>query len=159
MLLEFKISNYRSIGDEQTISFIPAQKQKDHLQNILRQGKYQALNAISIYGPNGGGKSNILKAMSLLDKLIHFSARTSSTSRLPFDPFLLREGWEYRPTSFEISFVIDENRYRYGLEFSASEIEKEWLFRKSAGREVNLFVREGETIDISSGFNGSKKNY
>lgn len=157
MLLEFKISNYRSIGDEQTISFIPAQKQKDHLQNILRQGKYQALNAISIYGPNGGGKSNILKAMSLLDKLIHFSARTSSTSRLPFDPFLLREGWEYRPTSFEISFVIEENRYRYGFEFTATEIVKEWLFRKSIGREVILFEREGETIDVSSGYNGTKK--
>lgn len=157
MLLEFKVYNYRSIGDEQTISLIPAPKQKDHLQNIISKGRYQALNAISLYGPNGGGKSNILRAMSLLDRLVHISARTSSTTRLPYDPFQLREGWENKPTRFEISFVIEENRYRYGLEFTASEIEKEWLFRKSAGREVNLFEREGETIDVSSGYNGSKK--
>lgn len=157
MLLEFKVSNYRSIGDEQIMSLIPAPKQKDHLQNIINKGRYQALNAISLYGPNGGGKSNILKAMSLLDRLVHISARTSSTTRLPYDPFLLREGWEDKPTGFEILFVIEENRYRYGLEFNSTEIKKEWLFRKSAGREVSLFEREGETIDVSSGYNGSKK--
>jgi len=157
MLLEFKVSNYRSIGEEQTISLIPASKQKEHPQNILTRSKYQALNAISLYGPNGGGKSNILKSMSLLDMLVHVSARTSSTTRLPYDPFLLREGWSDKPTTFEISFVIGENRYRYGLEFNASEIQKEWLFRKLSGREVKLFEREGEIIDVSSGYNGSKK--
>lgn len=157
MLLEFKVSNYRSIGEEQTISLIPAPKQREHPQNILRKGRYEALNAISFYGSNGGGKSNILKAMSLLDKLVHISAKTPSTTRLPYDPFLLREGWDSKPTRFEISFVIKESRYRYGLEFNASEITQEWLFRKSTGREVNLFQREGEIIDVSSGYNGSKK--
>lgn len=157
MLLEFKVSNYRSIGEEQTLSLIPAPKQKDHPQNIITRAKYQALNAISLYGPNGGGKSNILKSMSLLDMLVHMSARTSSTTRLPYDPFLLREGWSDKPTTFEISFVISENRYRYGIEFNAFDIQKEWLFRKSAGREVNLFIREGDTIDVSSGYYGSKK--
>jgi AAA15 family ATPase/GTPase len=159
MLLEFKVSNYRSIGDEQTISLIPAPKQKDHLQNIITKGRHQALNAISFYGPNGGGKSNILKAMSLMDRLVHISARTSSTTRLPYDPFLLREGWKDKPTRFEISFVINKNRYRYGLEFTESEIKKEWLFRKSTGREVNLFEREGEVIDTSSGFNSPDQGF
>jgi uncharacterized protein len=157
MLLEFKVANYRSIGAEQVLSLIPAPKQKDHLQNIISHGSYQALNAVSLYGPNGSGKSNILKAMSLLDRLVHISARTSSTARLPHDPFLLREGWEAKPTFFEISFIIENNRYRYGLEFNASEVKKEWLFRKSTGREVSLFEREGDTIDVSSGYKGIKK--
>ena len=158
MLLEFRVSNYRSIGEEQIISLVPATNQKEHLQNILSQGKHQALNAISLYGPNGSGKSNLLKAMSLLDKLIHISARTSSTSHLPYDPFLLREGLETKPTRFEISFVTnDDIRYRYGLEFTDIEVEKEWLYRKSTGREVNVFAREKDVIDVSSGFNGSRK--
>jgi AAA15 family ATPase/GTPase len=157
MLLEFRVCNYRSIGDEQVLSLIPASKQKDHLQNILTKGKYQALNAISLYGQNGSGKSNLLLAMSFLDKLIHISARTSSTTKLPYDPFLLREGWEGKPTRFEITFVIEENRYRYGLEFTEKEVLKEWLFRKSQSREVSLFERVESTIEVSSGFNGSKK--
>jgi AAA15 family ATPase/GTPase len=157
MLLEFKVSNYRSIGEEQTISLIPASKQKDYEQNIILEHKYSALNAIALYGANASGKSNILNAMSLLDKIIHISARTSSTTKLPYDPFLLRKGWENKPTAFEILFVIDKKRYRYGFEFNATEIQKEWLFRKSAGREVNLFERENEIIDVSTGYNGTKK--
>jgi AAA15 family ATPase/GTPase len=157
MLLEFKISNYRSIGEEQVVSLVPAQKQKDHPDNIINKGKYNALNAISLYGPNGGGKSNLLKSMSLLDMMVHISARTASTAKLPYDPFLLRSGWENKPTSFEISFIIDDSRYRYGFEYNVSQIMREWLFRKNQGREVNLFEREGEVIEVSSGFNGSKK--
>jgi uncharacterized protein len=157
MLLEFRVCNYRSIGEEQVLSLVPASKQKDHLQNILTKGKYHALNAISLYGQNGSGKSNLLLAMSFLDKLIHGSARTSSTTKLPYDPFLLREGWEGKPTRFEITFIIEENRYRYGLEFTEKEVLKEWLFRKSQSREVSLFEREESTIEVSSGFNGSKK--
>ena len=157
MLLEFRICNYRSIGEEQILSLIPAPKQKDYLQNIISKGKYHALNAIAIYGPNNGGKSNLLQAMSLLDKLVHVSARTSSTTKLPYDPFLLREGWNEKPTKLEITFIQNENRYRYGLEFTESKVEREWLFRKAQSREVNLFQREGEIIDTGDGFNGSKK--
>lgn len=157
MLLEFKVSNYRSIGEEQVLSLIPAPKQKDYLENIIELGKYRALNAISLYGSNSGGKSNILKSMSLLDRLVHMSARASSTTRLPYDPFLLREDFSNRPTTFEISFIVGENRYRYGFEFNEERIEEEWLFRKSIGREVIVFEREGDVIDVSSSFNGTKK--
>lgn len=54
--------------------------------------------------------------------LVHISARMSSTAKLPYDPFLLREGWEDKPTKFEISFIKDENRYHYGFEFNSEEI-------------------------------------
>lgn len=157
MLLEFRVSNYRSIGEEQIISLIPAPKQKDYLENIITSGKYQALNAISIYGPNNSGKSNLLLAMSLLDKLIHVSARTSSTTPLPFDPFLLREGWPDKPTFLGITFLLNQSRYRYGIEFTKEAIQTEWLYRKNEGREVRLFDRKNEIIDVGSGFNGSKK--
>ena len=157
MLIEFKVSNYRSIGEEQILSLVPAPKQKDYLENIISKGKYNALNALAIYGANGSGKSNLLLAMGLLDKLVHLSARSSSTTKLPYDPFLLRQGWESKPTKFEITFIIGHNKYRYGLEFFKEEIAREWLYRKSQGREVELFLRNGDTIDPSSGFKGNAK--
>ena len=157
MLIEFKVANYRSIGEEQILSLIPAPKQKEHLDNIISKGKHSALNALAIYGANGSGKSNLLLAMGLLNKLIHLSARSSSTTKLPFDPFLLREGWESKPTKFEISFIIEQEKYRYGVEFSREQITHEWLYRKSQGREVDLFLREGDTIDVSSGFKGNNR--
>ena len=157
MLIEFRVANYKSIGEEQVLSLVPASKQKEHSENILQKGKHQALNAVAIYGANASGKSNLLKAMGMLKKLINFSARSSSTTKLPYDPFLLREDWINKPTFFEIVFLIAEDRYRYGVEFNENEIVSEWLFRKSVGREVNLFQRSQDTIDVSSGFKGSSK--
>ena len=157
MLIEFKVSNYRSIGEEQSLSLIPAPKQKEYSDNIFTKGKHQALNAIAIYGANGSGKSNFLQAMSLLDSLIHLSARSSSTTKLPYDPFLLREGWDSKPTKFEITFIVGDDKYRYGFEFIKEEFVREWLYRKGPGREVALFLREGDTIDPSAGFKGNGK--
>lgn len=156
MLLEFKVSNYRSICEEQIISLVPATNQSEYPQNILTVDKYQALNAISIYGPNGGGKSNLLRSISLMDRMVNTSGRESSISSLPYDPFLLKTSCREKPTSLEISFIIAEDRYRYGFEYTSKEIKNEWLFRKTVGREVPLFNREGDTIDVSSGFDGSK---
>src|SRR5882757_1699906 len=157
MLLEFKVSNYRSIGEEQVLSLIPAPKQRDFPENIIREDKYESLNAIGIYGNNASGKSNLLLSMSLLDRLVHLSARTSSTTPLPYEPFLLREGWQTKPTRFEIIFILGTGRYRYGLEFVREEVLQEWLYRKGQSREVALFIREGETIDTGPGFNGNPK--
>lgn len=157
MLIEFKVSNYRSIGEEQVLSLIPTAKQKEYPDNIFTKGKHNALNAIAIYGANGSGKSNLLRAMRVLDRLIHLSARSSSTAKLPYDPFLLREGWENRPNKFEITFIVGSDKYRYGLEFLREEIVSEWLYRKGAGREVPLFLRKGDTIEPYPGLKGNSK--
>ena len=157
MLIEFRVSNYRSIGEEQVLSLVPAPKQKENPQNIIENGKYSALNAVAIYGANASGKSNLLKAMWTLDTIINVFAHSSSTRKLPYDPFLLREGWDKKPTFYEITFLIAGNRYRYGFEFDQSGIVSEWLFRKLSGREVNLFQRSKDIIDVSSGFKGLAK--
>lgn len=157
MLIEFRIANYRSIGEEQILSLLPAPKQKEFSGNILTNGKYKALNTIAIYGANASGKSNLILAMNMLDQLVHLSARSSSTTKLPYDPFLLRDGWDKKPTKMEIVFIIDRNKYRYGIEYFQDRIEKEWLYRKSEGREVSLFLREKDGIDVSSGFKGNSK--
>jgi len=157
MLLEFRVANYRSVGEEQILSFVPAPKQREYPENILSVSKYSMVNAIGIYGNNASGKSNLLLSISLLDKLVHLSARTSSTTPLPFDPFRLREGWTEKPTKLEITFILGENRYRYGLEFNKEEVLREWLYRKVASREVELFERKQDVIDVSSGYKGSAK--
>ena len=157
MLVEFSVSNYRSIGDKQTLSLTPAPKQKEYPNNVIVEGQFTALNAIAIYGSNASGKSNLLRCISVMDEIVHISSRTSSTTKLPFDPFVLKEGYMDKPTEFEIVFVNDEKRYRYGFSYTQSSIIQEWLYRKNVGREVPLFLRENDVIDVRSGFQGSKK--
>lgn len=157
MLIEFKVSNFRSIGEEQVLSLIPASSQKEYQDNIITDGKIEALNAIAVYGANGSGKSNLLRAIKHFESIVRKSSSTSSTSKLNYDPFLLREGWAVKPTSFELTFSLNELRYRYGFEYNESAILKEYLFRKAVGREVNVFQREGDVIDPSSTLKGNAK--
>ncbi len=157
MLLEFRVTNFRSIGEEQVLSLVPTNGQKEYPENILSDSKHASLNAIAIYGANGSGKSNLLRGMDIMRTIILRSARASSTSKLPYDPFLLRDGFEGMDTSFEILFVTDNSRYRYGFSYNQDKISKEWLFRKITGRETKLFERVDDVIDVSSGFKSSAR--
>ena len=113
MLIEFKVANYRSIGEEQVLSLVPASNQNEYPDNIIQKSSYAALNGIVLYGANGSGKSNLLRAIVAMSNIIRISAMSSSTSLLPYDPFLLREGYAQKNTTFEMTFVIGESRYRY----------------------------------------------
>ena len=157
MLVEISVSNYRSIGDKQILSLTPAPKQEEFPNNIITDGQFAGLNAIAIYGSNASGKSNLLRCISVMNEIVHFSSRTSSTTKLPFDPFALKEGYVDKPTEFEIIFIKDDKRYRYGFSYTQLSIKREWLYRKNVGREVPLFLREDDVIDVRSGFQGSKK--
>lgn len=149
MLIEFRVCNYRSIGEEQVISLVPAPKQREYPENVFQESGYDALNVVAFYGANGSGKSNLLMALALFEEIIALSSRFSSVQKLPWEPFLLREGWTEKPTRFEITFILNNNRYRYGVEFKTT-IEKEWLYRKAVSREVPVFLREADIIDASS---------
>ncbi len=157
MLIAFKVSNYRSISKEQIISLVPAAKQKDYPANIISVGKYDSLNAVALYGANASGKSNLLKAISLLEKLLHLAPIVNSTTKLPYSPFLLEEGYENLPTRLEIVFIADENQYRYIIEYNRNAIVSEYLYRKKTGREVILFARQNDVIEVSKGFEGTTK--
>lgn len=157
MLVQFKVSNYRSIGDEQVLSLVPAGNQKEFADNIIGENSNKVLNLVAVYGANGSGKSNLLTALGLYLHMIKTSSKVSSTDRLRYDPFLLREGWEEKPTVFEMVFTSNEYRYRFGFSYNATSILSEWLFRKKTGREVNVFQREGEIIEVSSGLKGNAK--
>lgn len=151
MLLEFRVTNFRSVCEEQVLSLRPETKHRDVLANILTRGRHQALNALALYGPNDSGKSNLLLAIDRLDFLVGTPPHGASTDRLPYDPFLLRQGWEKKPTEFEITFVSNGKYYRYGVAYTATVVVREWLYRKNTGREVPLFEREGDTIETHSG--------
>ena len=157
MLLEFRVTNYRSIGDKQILSLVPSNRQKEYKENVISENNNSSLNAIAIYGANGSGKSNLLKALKDMYDIILTSVRNPSTAKLTYDPFLLREGFDNMDTSFEIVFFANNSRYRYGFSYNQDKISKEWLFRKITGRETKLFERDDDVIDVSSGFKSSPK--
>ncbi len=157
MLIEFTVSNFRSIANKQIVSMVPEKNVNELPQNIVERHKSSALNVLAMYGPNNSGKTTILQGLHLLVYLLRTSAARNSNEELPYEPNLLVSGYSEKPTELSMVFVHEGARYRYGLSFDQKNILTEWLYRKKVGREVALFVREGDIIDVTSALEGGKK--
>jgi AAA15 family ATPase/GTPase len=149
MLLEFRCKNFRSFRDEQKISLVAARTRSQELDKRLIETKIKGvagLRCAAIYGSNGSGKSNLLKAMAQFSVMISASQkRWDSTDKIPvWDPFMLDENSRSGETEFEATVLIDEVEYRYGFRFNETVISEEWLY-EYAPKERTLFRRK--TLD------------
>ncbi len=67
-------------------------------------------------------------------------------------PFKLDAESEKNPSHFEVCFLLNEVRYRYGFEVDRIAVKKEWLFRAEKVKEEALFLREGNGIEVTGDF-------
>lgn len=148
MLLEFSVTNYLSFKKKATLS-LSATVIKEHIEsNIFSSGRYNLLKGAILYGANASGKSNFVKAMSTMRRLVLQSFVQSSTNELDITPFLLNTETEKAPSSFEVLFLIEGVRYRYGFEVDNRNVLSEWLFDAPKQAERPLFIREKDGIEI-----------
>jgi len=158
MLSQFTVKNYKSIRDEITFD-MQAVAISEHTKHIIEDTdgeKY--LPVASIYGPNGGGKSNVLEALQVLvAKVIRpLYAATSSSGkefalkRIPVVPFAFSADTKNAPTEFEVFFRTETSEYRYILHVQAEQVIYERLdrVRKDTGRKSELFERKNGTITL-----------
>ena len=135
MLVEFKVANYRSFREEQTLSLV-ASKDKELGDNCVDQGKLRLLKAVGIYGPNASGKSNLIKALSTMRDIIEKPGKPGE--RLPVTPFKLHDKYINEPTSFEVTFIHEKSRYQYGFTATTERIHDEWLLAYPEGRSRDI---------------------
>ncbi|MGF6925006.1 AAA15 family ATPase/GTPase [Chitinophaga sp. W2I13] len=148
MLLEFSVTNYLSFKEKTTLS-LSATAIKEHVaSNIFTSGRHNLLKGAVIYGANASGKSNFVKAMSTMRRLVLQSFEQSSTNELDITPFLLNTETENAPSSFEVVFLIGESKYRYGFEVDNRSVLSEWLFDAPKQAERPLFIREKDGIEV-----------
>lgn len=148
MLLEFSVGNYLSFKAKTTLS-LGATPIKEHVDtNIFSTVRYNLLKGAVIYGANASGKSNFIKAMSTMRRLVLQSFDQSSAKKLDIVPFLLNVETEIVPSFFEIIFLIDNVRYRYGFEVNNFSVHTEWLFEAQKQSEKPLFIREQSGIEV-----------
>ena len=70
MLIKFRLRNILSFQEEQELSLIPGnvQTKKNHL--LIDSENNHFLKYLSIFGANGSGKSNLIKAIDLAKRII-----------------------------------------------------------------------------------------
>lgn len=71
MLKEFSVKNFRSINDEITLSLeADTERVSEYKNHIININDNKILKIASMYGPNGGGKTNIISALTILKNLV-----------------------------------------------------------------------------------------
>ncbi len=158
MLVQFSVSNYRSIKDEVVLN-LSAASISEHEDHVFDAGKKygRLLRCGAIYGANASGKSNLIRAMSFLRYFVMRSATKMQAGDpiMGISPFKLDAECENKPSVFEISFLIKGVFYRYGFSVTSLAVEKEWLYYTpdtERSREVMLFDRVGLEFQIGSHF-------
>lgn len=152
MIIEFTVGNFLSFNDKRTINF-EAKGISELKQNVIKYEKYKLLRSAVIYGANSSGKSNLVKALDQMRDNVLKSVKLNDSDELDYFPFLLSDESESNPTFFEIIFLDNNNRYRYGFEYNLTEIINEWLFVGSTSKnETPLFIRTKEGIGVSEKF-------
>ncbi len=156
MLLEFRVRNFLSIKDEVCLDLKATNITDFGETNLIHTERYSVLKGAVIYGANSSGKSNLIKAMSTMRRIVFQSFEKSSTSDLNISPFLLDTISEKEPSFFEVTFLLNNIKYRYGFELTNSEITGEWLMETKKKSEKYLFVRENDGIDVNPQFREAK---
>lgn len=148
MLLEFRVSNFCSIGKEVVLSMLAGQDKKSG-DELLHFEKYTVLPSCVIYGANGTGKTNLLKAMKFFQQTV-----LTSYNNPPEAVLLLptHKTMENEKSGFAVQFVADGIRYAYGVEFKKGYVESEYLYYFPKKREAKVFERHGNKIVRGSKF-------
>lgn len=149
MLLYFKVRNYKSIRDWAVLD-MEAAKLRDQTENLIGFKHDAYLPVAAIYGKNGGGKTNIIRAMWLAVQFICNAQRTQvEHSPVPVRPFALNDYSYQEPTAFEFGYVQNGIKYVYGFSATRESIVSEYLKAWPNGREKKIFSRTEQHFDFS----------
>lgn len=142
MLLQFSVTNHRSIQDTAVISMKASKDSSLHECIISPDGKKELLPVLALYGANAAGKSNVLHALLLMrDMVCGQFAKPLKGEPLPQEPFAFTAD-NSAPTGFEILFFYKGIKYAYGYTFIRTRILTEYLLHWPNGREALIFSRD-----------------
>ncbi len=142
MLISFTVGNYRSFRGEQTLHLLASKRlgsgRLDRCTKLPGVDEH-ALRVAALYGANGAGKSNLVTALELVQRLV--ISGTSLSMRIPFDPFQFADTSPPQPTSYELRFFSGGSIFTYGFCCDARHVLEEWLDLHEGKKQRQLFAR------------------
>ena len=159
MLIEFRVANHRSLRDEQVLTMEAGRvgNEADPRPRQISGHSERLLTVAALYGANASGKSNVLAALDFMRAAVVMSHRFwASDEGLPRDPF----AWGPRkaePSLFEVTFLLDGDRFQYGFQASDERFLEEWLFAWPNGKKQVWFERDNDTYKFGDNLKGENK--
>lgn len=154
MIIEFSVGNFRSFKDIQTLHLQAAKIKSKYPfiddNNVFNANeKHRLLKSKIIYGANASGKSNLVRAFSSMLHIIKKSFKDDKIIERKIEPFRLSTETVDEPTFFQVTFILEGTRYRYGMQLKDGKVIDEWLFGTPNKVEVYFFIREGLSVRVN----------
>lgn len=161
MLIEFSVTNYKSIQSTQTLSLVASSINELEDTNCFftsEKSPPRLLRSIVIYGPNASGKSTLLNSIDFMRNFVLKSAKKGQEGDLiDVKPFLFDTINRKKSSDFEVLFIQNGIRYQYGFAVNYSRVTHEWLIAYPEGRPQRWFEREFITYsETENWYFGSK---
>ena len=174
MLKEFRVSNFKSIQKEQvfTMEACPKTVVSEYPDHVINVGEERLLKISSIYGPNGGGKSNLFKALNTFGLVVlqmqvlndsiknenYFPSLYAKNENTCFTIFIIRGNYE-----IGYSLTLDLNKMQqvvvsalvpqFVWAVDVAIVEEEMICRKLNEKNfVAIFKRNKDGIVTSNVF-------
>jgi AAA15 family ATPase/GTPase len=171
MLIEFSVTNYRSILERQTLNMAASTyfKELESLNTFIPDqddGVPRLLRSSVLYGPNASGKSTLIQALQFVKSQILNSQKESQAGdAIDVVPFKLTAASRLADSEFEITFIEQGVRYEYGFCCNRERFTEEWLIAYPLGRAQKWFHRVydaeagKDAYKFSTSFLGGKKRH
>lgn len=152
MILYARCKNYRSIGKEQTISFV-ANSDKSHNKILKEEETLRILPTIPIYGGNATGKTNILRFIKCLVEIVNGKIEIKDA----YNPCKFYK--ESDETTFEVVFTKEKIKYYYKISYTEEEVKSEALYYYPNGKISKVFDNKEGKYSFGSSFESSIAQY
>jgi AAA15 family ATPase/GTPase len=139
MLIRFNVTNFLSFKEETEFNML-AGSPRSKKEHVYHQKGIDFMRAAALYGANGAGKSNLVKALAFLQELVlvRGSKNTQYNKHFKLDEVCAKE-----PSIFEIEFIEQDILFAYTVSIIEDEIIEESLYKINEKQEDELlFKRE-----------------
>lgn len=142
MIQEFQVSNFYSIREKVSISFLPSSDDKmlDYYTYEVKPG-LRLLKLGIIYGANASGKTTILEAISFFRDFM-VTRPDDKLKGIEFYPFMLDNESCKKNSFMEMSFFIDGEKYVLSCEFNGQLVISERLIVYTSSRPTLMYKRD-----------------
>lgn len=144
MLLQFSVKNFRSFESEEVLNLSAGKGSELRDSNTFEFSQNQRLvRSAVIYGPNAGGKSNLIRAIFFLQQFVLASSTAyQEKQKIPLQPFRLNAKSQNEPSEFSIDFVCNDTRFTYHVALTEDQIISEELYAYPKKYRQTWFTRK-----------------